>query len=183
MAEVLSLVASGVAVAQATHALGKLAVSLTHLWRDVRDVPDTIRSLVEQLEMTSEMVCLVEAELGFPPSPPSSPITWADSAPAPSQQQQQPSLSSLCVPPPGGSEKEHPLDRLRYRAIERCRHAQRCMQALVDDLAAEIASSRRRRRVLAGVKVVLKKEVLEGYERRLGAALGFLNAAVQMQMA
>jgi hypothetical protein len=173
MAEVLSLVASGVAVAQATHALGKLAVSLTHLWRDVRDVPDTIRSLVEQLEMTSEMVCLVEAELGFPPSPPSSPTGADCAAPSP----------SLLLCGPGAREKEQPLDRLRYRAIERCRHAQRCMQALVDDLAAEIASSRRRRRVLAGVKVVLKKEVLEGYERRLGAALGFLNAAVQMQMA
>ncbi len=170
MAEALGLLASGIAVAQATHALGKLAVSLTRLWRDVRDVPDTIRLLVDQLELTTEMVGFIEAELSLP-SPPASPLSPLPSPPS----------SSLCFPVE--REKEEPLNSMQRRAIERCRHAQGCLQALVDDLATEIASSRRRRRVLAGVKVALKREVLEGYERRLGAAVGLLNAVVTMQVA
>ena len=148
MAEVLAVVASGIAVAQAAQSLGDIAVSLSRLWRDVKDVPNTIRDLVEELEVAGQLFSIIESELE--PAPESSPT---------------------------------PLTSLQCLTIERCRQAHKDLGALVDDLRADIASSRRRKKLVASVKVVLKRDTLEAYERRLQRALRFLDSAVQLHMA
>jgi len=51
------------------------------------------------------------------------------------------------------------------------------LRKVVDELSVEIASSRRRRRALAGVKVVLKKEKLKALQKRLKRAVRLLNSA------
>jgi hypothetical protein len=61
MAEALGVVASGIAVAQAAGALGKLAMSMRTLWRDVGDVPTIIDHTLQQLEMTAKFIEEVEA--------------------------------------------------------------------------------------------------------------------------
>lgn len=148
MAEILAVVASGIAVAQAAQSLGEIAVSLSRLWRDIKDVPNTIRDLVEELEVAGKVFSVIESELEPPPESGSTPLT-----------------SLQCL------------------TIERCRQAHKDLGALVDDLRADIASSRRRKKLLASVKVVLKKDTLEAYERRLQRALRFLDSAVQLHMA
>jgi hypothetical protein len=147
MAEVLGVVASGIAVVQAAQSLGAAAISLSRLWREVKDVPNTIQDLIEELEVSGQVVSVIESELGTPESS-SSPLT-----------------SLLCL------------------TIERCRQAHKNLEGLVNDLRADIASSRRRKKLLASVKVVLKKDMLESYERRLRRALRFLDSAVQLHTA
>ncbi len=149
MAEVLGVVASSIAVAQAAQSLGKATVSLSKLWREVKDVPATIQDIVEELEVAGKVVGAIETELGTPES--SSPTT--------------------------------PLTSLQCLAIERCRQAHKDLSGLVDDLRADIASSRKRKKLLASVKVVLKKDTLDAYERRLQRALRFLDSAVQLHTA
>jgi hypothetical protein len=144
MAEVLGVVASGIAVTQAAQSLGVAAMSLSRLWREVKDVPNTIQDMVKELEFAGKVVGVIEAELETPES----------------------SLTSLTS--------------LQNEAIERCRQAHKSLGDLVDDLGADIASSRRRKKLLASVKVVLKKDSLEAYERRLQRALRFLDSAVQL---
>jgi hypothetical protein len=144
MAEVLGVVASGIAVTQAAQSLGVAAMSLSRLWREVKDVPNTIQDMVRELEFAGKVVGVIEAELKTPES----------------------SLTSLTS--------------LQNETIERCRQAHKSLGDLVDDLGADIASSRRRKKLLASVKVVLKKDSLEAYERRLQRALRFLDSAVQL---
>ncbi|KAK4103268.1 hypothetical protein N658DRAFT_307088 [Parathielavia hyrcaniae] len=144
MAEVLGVVASGIAVTQAAQSLGGLVISLTRLWKEVRDVPDTIRHILEDLEVCGNLVDVVETELQL--YEPSAPSNGASSA----------ALTSL-----------HRL------AIQRCRQAQKNLGDLFEDLRADIASSRRRKRLAAEIRVVLKRDVLEGYERRLQRPCGF----------
>jgi hypothetical protein len=154
MAEVLSVVASGIAVTQAAQSLGTIVVSLSRLWREVRDVPETVRQVLEDIEITGDLVGVIEAEFeeAFSDSPVSSTTTST------------------------------PLTKLQCLTIQRCRQAHKDLGNLVEDLRADIASSRRRKRVIGKAKVVLKKDVLEGYERRLQKALRFLGFAVQMHL-
>ncbi len=144
MAEVLGIVASSIAVVQAAQALSQAILSLTRLWGEVRDVPETIRHLVEDLELSGQIVAEIETELlGSSP----------DSL----------SISQRLV-------------------IERCRQAHRDLSDLVDDLGADIASLRRQKKLFARVKVLLKKDSLEKYEKRLQRAWRFLNFAVQLHV-
>jgi hypothetical protein len=75
------------------------------------------------------------------------------------------------------------LTSIQCLTIQRCRQMHKDLSSLVDDLAADIASTRRRKRLLAKAEVVLKKEVLESYEKRLQKALRFLDSAVQLHLA
>ncbi len=142
MAEVLGFVASGIAVAQGAQALSQAVLSLSRLWAEVRDVPETIRYLVEDLELSGQVVADIERQL----------------------------LSS----------SPESLSTSQRRVIERCRQAHKGLSDLVDDLAADIASSRKRKKLLARVKVLLKKDALEKYEKRLQRAWSLLSFAVQL---
>ncbi len=144
MAEALGIVASSIAVVQAAQALSQAILSLTRLWGEVRDVPDTIRHLVEDLEVSGQIVAEIETQL----------------------------LSSA----------PDSLSTAQRLVIERCRQAHKDLSDLVDDLGADIALSRRRKKLLARVKVLLKKDDLEKYVKRLQRAQSLLNFAVQLHM-
>ena len=144
MAEVLGIVASSIAVVQGAQVLSQAVLSLSRLWGEVRDVPETIRHLVEDLELSGQIVAEIETEL-LRSSPES-------------------------------------LSTAQRLVIERCRQAHRGLSDLVDDLGADIASLRRRKKLLARVKVLLKKDALEKYEKRLQRAWSLLNFAVQLHM-
>ncbi|KXX73485.1 hypothetical protein MMYC01_209131 [Madurella mycetomatis] len=75
------------------------------------------------------------------------------------------------------------LTSVQCLAIQRCRQAHKDLRDLVGDLAADIASSRRGKRFLTKAKVVLKKDALDHYERRLHRAQRFLDSAVQTHIA
>lgn len=55
--------------------MGSLVLSLSRLWREVKDVPETIKALVEQLKYFALSIDAIEAELqaviggGCPPTP------------------------------------------------------------------------------------------------------------------
>lgn len=151
MAEVLGVVASGIAVAQAVQTIGGAILSLSRLWREVKDVPDTIQNTVEDLEVAGKLVDAIESELGL--------------------------LGS------DASLHDCSLAGIQILAIHRCRQIHQDLDGLVKDLSADIASSRRRKSLLAKTKVVLKKDTLENYERRLQRALRLLDSAVQLHLA
>lgn len=64
----MGVVASGIALAQAAKTVGSLVLSLSCLWKEVKDVPDTIQNLLEELELSGRLVSAIEAELGSPAS-------------------------------------------------------------------------------------------------------------------
>ncbi|AEO64196.1 uncharacterized protein THITE_2110076 [Thermothielavioides terrestris NRRL 8126] len=154
MAEVLGVVASGIAVAQAAQSLGGAVVALARLWREVRDVPDAVRAVLDELELAGEVVAAIESE-----------------------------LTAAAAAAGAAGVSESGVSALHARVVQRCRAAREELGALVRDLAADITSSRRRKRVLAGVRVALKKDVLEAYEKRLRRALRMLDSVVQLHLA
>lgn len=63
MAEVIGIIGSSIAVFQATKSLGSLVGSLSQLWREIRDVPERISTLLSDLEIEGEFVDAVKDEL------------------------------------------------------------------------------------------------------------------------
>lgn len=153
MAEVLGVVASGIAVVQAVQTVGHVVSSLTQLWKEVKDAPETSQNILDELEVAGELATAIEAELQSPLS------AWPNDA------------------------GRAPLTSLECFAMHGCRQVYKNLDDLVNDLAADIASSRRRKRLAAKTRVVLKKETLTNYEKRLQKALLFLNAALQLNLA
>lgn len=151
MAEVLSVVASGIAVGQAAQTVGQAVFSLIQLWREVKDAPETVQNMLDDLEIAGELVAAIEAEL---------------------------ETSALST----GPNRSRCLTPLQELAIRRCRQIQKRLEDFVEDLAADIASSRKRKRLLAKAQVVLKKETLASYEKRLEKALASLNSTLQLNL-
>ncbi|KAG7292724.1 hypothetical protein NEMBOFW57_002763 [Staphylotrichum longicolle] len=151
MAEVLSVVASGIAVGQAAQTVGQAVFSLIQLWREVKDAPETVQNMLDDLEVAGELVAAIEAEL---------------------------ETSALST----GPNSSRCLTRLQELALRRCRQIQKKLGDFVEDLAADIASSRKKKRLLAKAQVVLKKETLASYEKRLEKALASLNATLQLNL-
>lgn len=152
MAELLGVVASGVAVTQAAHAVGGVVFSLCRLWREVKDVPETIQNMLDELDLAGKLMAAVETELM--------------------------GSASSTGPKVGGS-----LPSIQYLAIQRCHQVHKDLGGVIDDLSADIASSKRRKRLMAKTRVVLKKETLENYEKRLEKALRCLDSAIQLHLA
>ncbi|KAL2122954.1 hypothetical protein VTJ04DRAFT_3409 [Mycothermus thermophilus] len=151
MAEVLELVAGGIAIYQGAEALVKLAVSLRRLWKEIQDVPTTIQDTLTELERVAILLETVKAEL-MP-------------------------TASECVG--GGSA----IPSIQSLAIAECHRVQRELEALVTDLASDIASKRGLKKRVAQTRVVLKKDELEKHDRRLQRAVGFLNSTIQLFLA
>ncbi|KAH6617896.1 hypothetical protein B0J18DRAFT_468234 [Chaetomium sp. MPI-SDFR-AT-0129] len=63
MAEVIGIIGSSIAVVQAAQSLASLADSLSRLWREIRDVPERISTLLTELEVTGAFVDAFEGEL------------------------------------------------------------------------------------------------------------------------
>jgi hypothetical protein len=151
MAEVLELVAGGIAIYQGAEALVKLAVSLRRLWKEIQDVPTTIQDTLTELERVTILLETVKAAL-MP-------------------------TASECVG--GGSA----IPSIQSLAIAECHRVQRGLEALVTDLASDIASKRGLKKRVAQTRVVLKKDELEKHDRRLQRAVGFLNSTIQLFLA
>lgn len=86
--------------------------------------------------------------------------------------------------PGSASSPEHDtVPSIQRLAIERCRKVHDEMKGLVADLSCNITSLRSSKKMIARAKVVLKKEDLENYDRRLRKALRFLDSAIQLCIA
>src|SRR3569833_3360963 len=76
MAEALGIAASGSAVAQAAGSAAGIVLKLKRLWDDIKDVPESIQDLMEQIEYLGLALSEAEELLGYNPgqaalSPPS----------------------------------------------------------------------------------------------------------------
>jgi len=76
MAEALGIAASGIAVAQAAGSAAGIVLKLKRLWDDIKDVPESIQDLMEQIEYLGLALSEAEELLGYNPgqaalSPPS----------------------------------------------------------------------------------------------------------------
>jgi hypothetical protein len=60
MAEALGVVASGIALGQAAKGLAKAISHMKQLWADVKDVPETIEDLLDELELTAMVLAAME---------------------------------------------------------------------------------------------------------------------------
>ena len=65
-------------------------------------------------------------------------------------------------------------------ALQHCQMACQNLESLVRDLSVDIASSRKRKRLMGKVAVVLKKDTLAKYELRLQNAVQLLSLAYQV---
>ncbi|TGJ81266.1 hypothetical protein E0Z10_g7499 [Xylaria hypoxylon] len=92
MAEALSVAASGIAVAQVAAQVGKSIIKLKQLWDDLKDVPSTIRDLLDQIECLDP--ALWEAETTFSQSS-LPPMFWDNSLASRSTAYCRKALSSL----------------------------------------------------------------------------------------
>lgn len=77
MAEAVGLVASVIAIGQVAGAVGKAAIKLKGLWEQVRDVPEQIADLLEELEMLDPLLREIDKQLGQNSLPPE---LWDDSS-------------------------------------------------------------------------------------------------------
>ncbi len=75
------------------------------------------------------------------------------------------------------------LPSLQSFAIEYCGLTHHLMKGIVEDLRADIASSRKRKKHVAGVKVVNAKKRIEAYERRLQRMLRYLELVAKLHTA
>ncbi|OTA87357.1 hypothetical protein M434DRAFT_35401 [Hypoxylon sp. CO27-5] len=70
MAEVLGVAASGIAIAQISTQVGSTVLKLKRLWDEVKDVPDDIADLMEQIECLNPTIWEIENNFdqsGLPP--------------------------------------------------------------------------------------------------------------------
>ncbi|KAI1081379.1 hypothetical protein F5B20DRAFT_63167 [Whalleya microplaca] len=75
MAEALSIAASGIAVAQIAGQVGKAVLKLKRLWDEVKDVPDNIADLMQQIDCIGPVLWEVENNMPELPS-----MLWNNSA-------------------------------------------------------------------------------------------------------
>jgi hypothetical protein len=139
MAEVLGVVASGIAVGQLATSIASGVTKLRKLWNEVQSAPQRIAFLVDELEMLSEV--LADTEQAFI-----------------------------------GDFAAYPVGR---RIIQCCEKAISDLMNLLDDLPTKIATAKRLNRGKAKLKVVLKKDDIELYEKRLDSMIRLLGLASQ----
>ncbi len=66
MAEVVGIVAAGVAFAEVIAKLGAQAFTLKRMYNDIKEIPDSIKGLFEQIELLSLLLQEMEADLSSP---------------------------------------------------------------------------------------------------------------------
>ncbi|KAI1453100.1 hypothetical protein F4805DRAFT_388003 [Annulohypoxylon moriforme] len=144
MAEVLGVAASGIAIIQISVQVGSAILKFKKLWDEVRDVPDDIANLLEQIDCLSPVISEVESNLsqGDLPS-----TIW------------------------DGLASKHTV---RY-----CRNALQSLTDMTDQLNMQITTARKGRRKAAAFKVLLKKDSLRKFEKRLEHAIRMLALAQQ----
>ncbi|KAB5551286.1 hypothetical protein GE09DRAFT_168345 [Coniochaeta sp. 2T2.1] len=142
MAEAFGLAASGIAVVQVAMVVGKSVIALRNLWNEVRDVPDSITHLMQQVDIMSISLGAMEQNL----------------------------LAVQAI---------ENCEDIVGPALEYARRARDEFVALVDELSREINAARKRKRVVARLKVVLGQNQLARCESRLRGAVQLLGFAQQ----
>ncbi|KAI0137028.1 hypothetical protein BJ170DRAFT_40313 [Xylariales sp. AK1849] len=150
MAEVIGVVASGIAVVQLAAGVSQALVKLKSLWDEIKDVPEGIEYLMEEIEVLQLALGDIETDVHRQET-----IAHSGSGPP------FPSIQPI----------------LRY-----CQSAEHSLSELVYALNTQIKSSRTLQRGIGKVRVVLKKDILQGYERRLQRAISLLTLANQEYM-
>lgn len=69
MAEALGLVSSVISVAELAARIATSTMTLKRLWDDVKDVPEEVNTLMEQLELLSHFIAEMENQLVQTPEP------------------------------------------------------------------------------------------------------------------
>lgn len=142
MAELLGLVASAITVVEVAGHVATTVVALKRLWTEVRDVPETVNALMEQLEVLHPVLEDMESQF----------------------------LDTRFKIKDDVSAKI---------SMKYCRRAVSDLENLVNDMSRQIASTRRSRRMVAKVKVVIKKDLVLSYQERLKGALHLLSMSQQ----
>ncbi len=148
MSEVLGVLASGVALAQLAGAVISNGMKLKQLFNEVKEVPETISYLLEQIDILDPMLWAIDDDRARQLLP--------DTI----------STSEVFV----------------QKSVQICQKVLHQLTQLLEDLTAQIQSSRMLYRSIGKVKVLLKKEVLVRYEKRLDMALRLLSSSQQMYM-
>ncbi|KAI1374189.1 hypothetical protein F4677DRAFT_172830 [Hypoxylon crocopeplum] len=144
MAEALGVAASGIAIAQISAQVGGAVFKLKQLWDEIKDVPDDIADLMEQIDCLDPVLWQTENIVNE--SNPSA-LAWDELA----------SKSTTIY----------------------CRKALQNLTDMVDELSRQIHTSKKGRRTLSAVKVLLKKDSLKKLEKRLEIAVRMLTFAQQ----
>lgn len=148
MAEVLGLVASGISVAQVAGSLVTASLKLKALLDEVKNAPENLRDMLDQLELLTPILCEATAN--------------SDDVAGTS-----PSLSA----------HSHVQQALQ-KALGACQTASEQLELLAADLMSQINNARGGvRRKHAKVKVVLKKGTLAQHEIRLQKTIQLLTLA------
>lgn len=66
MAELVGLVAAGVAFAEVTAKIGVQVFTLKQQWEDLKEIPDTVRQLTDDIELIGSTLQEMEADLNTP---------------------------------------------------------------------------------------------------------------------
>ncbi|KAL9949336.1 hypothetical protein D7B24_001467 [Verticillium nonalfalfae] len=147
MAEVLGIVTGSIALLEVAGRLGGRVLKLKKLFDELKEVSDTIRSLMEQVAVVEPI--LGEMDDNLASSAGTSSLTW-------------PLLRN---------------DPAALKSLEYCRQTKDELAMLVEELSSEIAATKRSKRYRARAKVYLGKEALARCERRLQLALVLLQSA------
>lgn len=70
MAEILGIVASGVALVEVAAKIGSQVLTLKQLWEEIKDAPHTIRSLIDDIYLLHPVLREIETYFGSPNSDP-----------------------------------------------------------------------------------------------------------------
>lgn len=148
MAEILGTVASAIAVAEVGLKVGGTVLKLRELWKEVQEVPEKIQDLMREMEIWEPILSEIESNFEVDPTAGSNTVT------------SQPFDSSI-----------------GRMSSSFCREALRDLQELVKELSNEISSAKTRKRGIAKVKVLLKKDDLKKSQGRLKRAFRLLQSA------
>ncbi|KAM0281029.1 hypothetical protein ACHAQH_003758 [Verticillium albo-atrum] len=147
MAEVLGIVTGSIALLEVASRLGGRVLKLKQLIDELQEVPETIRDLLEQMEVVEPMLEKMDKDLSSEAGTSSS--MW-------------PLLQN---------------DPSALLSLQYCRRTRDDLTKLIEELSCEIAAKKRSKRSLARVKVYLKTESLARCESRLQKAIILLQTA------
>ncbi|KAH6953349.1 hypothetical protein DER45DRAFT_575732 [Fusarium avenaceum] len=142
MAEILGLASSIITIVGVAGKLGTSTVQLKRLWDEVQDVPESIRSCIDHLELLAPVI----EEMG-------------------NEFQQTRHMVQN--------------DSAAKRSLEYSRKAVETLETLVRDMESQITATRKRKRFVAQLKVMMKKEVIEEHQRQLNSALQLVSLSQQ----
>ena len=144
MAELVGVVASGVGIGALAASITKSVIKIKSFWDDMRDVPDDIGDLMEQIEGLQYLLSHIEDGQSRNPYP-----------------------SFL-------------LDRSSMaRCLSICKRTADQLKTIADDLSVDIHTNKKIHKKWASAKVVLKKDKLEKYQRKLRGAVSLLSLSHQ----